>query len=329
MLRFLARRLGYMAVTLAAVSVIAFVLIQLPPGDYLTSYVMQLQAQGTEVSESEIAALSRQYGLDEPIYVQYTKWIWGIVTRGDFGRSFQWNKPVKDLIWERFFLTTTISMTAMVFTFALAIPIGIYAALHKYSAGDFVLTVIGYIGVATPGFLMALILMFAAYKYLGLSVGGLFSQKYMEAAWSFGKVVDLFQHLWIPVIILGTSGTASLIRVMRGMLLDELRKQYVVTARAKGVQESRLIFKYPVRIALNPIVSTIGWRLTAIISGAPIVDVVLNLPTSGPLLLRSLLSQDMYLAGAFILLLCFLTVVGSFISDVLLALMDPRIRMEG
>ncbi len=328
MLRFLTRRLGYMAVTLAFVSVIAFVLIQLPPGDYLTSYVMQLQAQGTEVSESEIAALSRQYGLDQPIYVQYTKWIWGIITRGDFGRSFQWNKPVRDLIWERFFLTTTISMTAMVFTFAVAIPIGIYAALHKYSAGDFVLTIIGYIGVATPGFLLALILMFTAYKYLGMSVGGLFSQHYMEAPWSVGKVLDLLSHLWIPVIILGTAGTASLIRVMRGMLLDELRKQYVVTARAKGVEERTLVFKYPVRIALNPIVSTIGWRLTGIISGAPIVDVVLNLPTSGPLLLRSLLSQDMYLAGAFILLLCLLTVVGTFVSDLLLAFMDPRIRME-
>jgi peptide/nickel transport system permease protein len=216
----------------------------------------------------------------------------------------------------------------MVFTFVVAIPIGIYAALHKYSAGDLVLTVIGYIGVATPGFLLALILMFGAYKYLGLSVGGLFSQHYMEAPWSVGKVLDLFAHLWIPVIILGTAGTASLIRVMRGMLLDELRKQYVVTARSKGVEEGRLIFKYPVRIALNPIVSTIGWRLTSIVSGAPIVDVVLNLPTSGPLMLRSLLSQDMYLAGAFILLLCLLTVVGSFVSDLLLAMMDPRIRME-
>ena len=220
-------------------------------------------------------------------------------------------------------------MTAMIFTFVVAIPIGIYAALHKYSMGDFLLTVVGYIGVATPSFLLALILMFGAYKYLGMSVGGLFSQQYMEAPWSIGKVLDLLSHLWIPVIILGTAGTASLIRVMRGNLLDELRKQYVVTARSKGVSESKLIFKYPVRIALNPIVSTIGWRLTGIISGAPIVDVVLNLPTSGPLLLHALLSQDMYLAGAFILLLCFLTVVGTFVSDLLLALMDPRIRMEG
>jgi peptide/nickel transport system permease protein len=263
------------------------------------------------------------------MYVQYFMWVWNIVTRGDFGRSFQWNKPVKDLIWERMAITTAVALTALVFTFVVAIPIGIYSALNKYTFGDFTFTVLGYIGLATPPFLFALILMFIGYKYFGASVGGLFSPEYMEAPWSLGKILDMMSHLWIPVIVLGMTGTAGLIRIMRGMLLDELQKQYVVTARAKGVQERVLIFKYPVRIALNPIMSTIGWRLTMIISGAPIVAVVLSLPTTGPLLLRSLLSQDMYLAGAFFLLLCILTVIGTFISDLLLAAMDPRIRMGG
>ena len=327
MLYYFLRRFLYMLITIAIVSIVAFILIQLPPGDYLTSYIMQLESQGSEVSESEIASLRRQYGLDRPLYTQYIMWVWNIVTRGDFGRSFQWNKPVKDLIWERMAITTILAFAALIFTFVVAIPIGIYSALHKYSVGDFAFTIVGYVGLATPNFLLALILMFMGYKYFGASVGGLFSPEYMEASWSLAKVVDLLAHLWIPVIVLGTAGTAGLIRIMRGMLLDELQKQYVITARAKGVKESRLIYKYPVRIALNPIVSTLGWRLTTIISGAPIVAVVLSLPTTGPLLLRSLLSQDMYLAGAFFLLLCILTVLGTFISDVLLASMDPRIRM--
>jgi peptide/nickel transport system permease protein len=216
---------------------------------------------------------------------------------------------------------------AMFFTLAVAIPIGIYSATHQYSPADYTFTVTGYVGLATPNFLLALILMFMAYKYFGASVGGLFSPEYVQADWSLGKVLDMFSHLWIPVVVLGTAGTAGLIRVMRGCLLDELRKQYVITARAKGVKESTLLFKYPVRVAINPIVSTIGWRLTAIISGAPIVAVVLSLPTTGPLMLRALLGQDMYLAGSFILILCILTVIGTFISDILLGLLDPRIRM--
>ncbi len=327
MLYYFLRRLIYMVITIALVSVVAFTIIQLPPGDYLTSYLMELEEAGTEVSVSEIASLRKQYGLDKPIYIQYFYWIWKIVRYGNFGRSFQWNRPVSELIWERLALTAIMGLFAMFFTLAVAIPIGIYSATHQYSAADYTFTVTGYVGLATPNFLLALILMFMAYKYFGASVGGLFSPEYVREPWSLGKVLDMFSHLWIPVVVLGTAGTAGLIRVMRGCLLDELRKQYVITARAKGVKESTLLFKYPVRVAINPIVSTIGWRLTAIISGAPIVAVVLSLPTTGPLMLRALLSQDMYLAGSLILILCILTVIGTFISDILLGLLDPRIRM--
>jgi len=327
MLLYFFRRFLYMLITIALVSVVAFILIQLPPGDFLTSYAVQLQEQGSVVSDADLASLRKQYGLDKPLYIQYFVWVRNIVIHGDFGRSFQWNRPVRDLIWERLAITAILGLGALIFTFIVAIPIGIYSACHQYSAADFSITIVGYLGLATPNFLLALILMFFVYKYTGLSVGGLFSPEYMDAPWSPGKLIDMLSHLWIPVVVLGTAGTAGLIRVMRGMLLDELKKQYVITARAKGVKESRLIIKYPVRVALNPIISTLGWRLTSIVSGAPIVAVVLNLPTTGPLLLRALLSQDMYLAGAFIMMLCTLTVIGTFISDILLAVLDPRIRM--
>ena len=329
MIDYLLRRFVFMVITVALVSVVAFVLIQLPPGDYLSTYIAQLEEANTEVTESELASMRQQYGLDQPLFVQYFKWITGIVTRGDFGQSFQWNKPVRDLIGERFALTAIVAISSLLFTFVVGVPIGIYSALHKYTAGDFSFTVLGYVGLATPNFMLALILMWIGFKYFGQSVGGLFSPEYQAAAWSLGKFANLLTHLWVPMVVLGTAGTAGLIRVTRAMLLDELQKQYVITARAKGIHERRLIFKYPVRIALNPVASTIGWSLTEIISGAPIVAVVLSLPTTGPVLLRSLLSQDMYLAGAFFLLLSVLTVVGTFISDVLLALLDPRIRMAG
>ena len=329
MIDYLLRRFVFMVITVALVSVVAFVLIQLPPGDYLSTYIAQLEEANTEVTESELASMRQQYGLDQPLFVQYFKWITGIVTRGDFGQSFQWNKPVRDLIGERFALTAIVAISSLLFTFVVGVPIGIYSALHKYTAGDFSFTVLGYVGLATPNFMLALVLMWIGFKYFGQSVGGLFSPDYQAAAWSLGKFANLLTHLWVPMVVLGTAGTAGLIRVTRAMLLDELEKQYVITARAKGIHERRLIFKYPVRIALNPVASTIGWSLTEIISGAPIVAVVLSLPTTGPVLLRSLLSQDMYLAGAFFLLLSVLTVVGTFISDVLLALLDPRIRMAG
>jgi len=328
MLYYFLHRLIYMVIVIALVSVVAFVLIQLPPGDYLTSYILQLQATGATVSESEIASLKKQYALDQPIYTQYFLWIWKIIRYGNFGKSFQWNRPVSDLIWERIPLTAIVGISSMIFTFLVAIPIGIYSATHQYSAFDYFFTVIGYAGLATPNFLLALVLMFISYKYFGVSIGGLFSPQYLQEPWSLGKILDMVAHLWVPIIVLGTAGTAGLIRIMRAMLLDELRKQYVITARAKGVKESILLFKYPVRVAINPMVSTIGWNLTTIISGAAIVSVVLSLPTTGPVMLRALISQDMYLAGSFFLLLCVLTVIGTFVSDILLALVDPRIRME-
>ena len=328
MLYYVLRRLLYMAVIMVVISVIAFVIIQLPPGDYLTSYIMQLKATGTDVSESEIATLKKQYGLDLPVYQQYFKWIWGML-HGDFGKSFQYGqRPVSELIAERLPLTVIINIFATVFVYIVAIPIGIYSATHQYSVGDYTFTVVGFMGLAIPNFLFALILMLFFYKYFGLSIGGLFSPQYKMAPWSFGRFVDMLKHLPVPVIVEGTAGTAGLIRVMRGCLLDELKKQYVITARAKGVEERTLLFKYPVRVAINPIISTIGWLLPAIVSGGAIVEIVLSLPTIGPLLLRALLTQDMYLAGDCLAIIGILTIIGTFISDILLMLVDPRVRFE-
>jgi len=316
-----------MMLVLLLVSVVSFIIIQLPPGDYLTSYIMSLKQAGEEVSEAEIASLRKQYGLDLPIYLQYFKWM-GKMLRGDLGMSFYWNKSVSSLLAERLPLTVTLSLFTLIFTYAVAIPIGIYSATRQYTVGDYVFTVIGFAGLATPNFLFALILMFLFYKYFNLSVGGLFSPQYEEAAWSLAKFIDMLKHLPIPIIVIGTAGTAGLIRVMRGCLLDELRKQYVITARAKGVAERTLLFKYPVRVAINPIISTIGWTLPGIVSGETITAIVLSLPTTGPLLFRALLSQDMYLAGSTVMFLTFLTVIGTFISDILLVWVDPRIRYE-
>jgi len=328
MLYYILRRFLYMIIILLIISVIAFVIIQLPPGDYLTSYIMQLKATGTDVSESEIAALKKQYGLDLPVYQQYFKWIWGML-HGDFGKSFQYGqRPVSELIAERLPLTVTINIFATIFVYIIAIPIGIYSATHQYSKVDYIFTVFGFTGLAIPNFLFALILMLFFYKYFGLSVGGLFSPQYKMASWSLNKFVDMLKHLPVPIIVEGTAGTAGLIRVMRGCLLDELKKQYVITARAKGVEERTLLFKYPVRVAINPIISTIGWMLPAIVSGGAIVEIVLSLPTIGPLLFRALLTQDMHLAGSSIMILSFLTVIGTFISDILLVWIDPRIRYE-
>lgn len=325
MLTFIMNRVVLMIPTLIVISIVSFILIQLPPGDYLTAYIAQLSSTGETVDEALIESLKKRYGLDQPMYVQYAKWIWGFM-RGDFGQSFEWNKPVRELIGERLALTVLISFVTLAFTWIVAIPIGIYSATHQYSIGDYGFTFVGFIGLATPNFLLALILMFFAYRYFGTSIGGLFSPEYIEASWSWGKVLDLLKHLWIPVIVVGTAGTAGMIRVMRGNLLDELRKQYVVTARSRGVQETRLLFKYPVRVALNPIISSVAWLLPQLISGATITSVVLSLPTTGPLLLRSLMSQDMYLAGTFVMFLAFLTVIGTLVSDILLAWVDPRIR---
>ena len=327
MLSYLIRRFLYMILILLLVSVVAFIIIQLPPGDYLTSYIIQLEEMGQKVDESQIVSLKKQYGLDLPIYLQYFKWMWKML-HGDLGKSFEWNKPVSELIGERLMLTVIISLFTLIFTYAVAIPIGIYSATHQYSLGDYTFTVIGFAGLATPNFLFALVLMFMFYKYFGLSVGGLFSSQYQLAPWSVGKFIDMLKHLPIPIIVIGTAGTAGLIRVMRGCLLDELRKQYVITARAKGVAERTLLFKYPVRVAINPIISTIGWTLPGIVSGETITAIVLSLPTTGPLLYRALMCQDMYLAGSTVMFLTFLTVIGTLVSDLLLVWIDPRIRYE-
>jgi len=327
MISYIIRRLLYMVVILLAISVAAFIIIQLPPGDFLTTYITGLEAQGTDISKQQVIALRTQFGLDLPMHLQYFKWVWGMF-HGDFGISLLWNKPVSELIGERLMLTVTISLFSLVFTYLMAIPIGIYSATHQYSVGDYTFTVIGFVGLATPNFLFALILMFLFYKYFGLSIGGLFSPQYSVASWSIDKLVDMLKHLPVPIVVIGTAGAAWLIRVMRGCLLDELHKQYVITARAKGVAERALLFKYPVRVAINPIVSTIGWTLPAIVSGEVITSIVLSLPTTGPLLFGALLSQDMYLAGSIVMFLGFLTIIGTLISDILLAWLDPRIRYE-
>lgn len=326
MLNYVGRRILYMVPTMIAISVVAFMLIQLPPGDFVTSLAAQMSQQGDTIDPSTLALLRRQYGLDEPIWVQYWIWISNILFHGDFGRSFDWNAPVSDLLWNRLGLTFVLAFTALVFTWVVSLPIGIYSAVRKYSVGDYVATFLAFIGLAIPNFLLALVLMYLALKLFGMSVDGLFSPQYVDAPWSWAKVQDLAGHMIIPVIVLGTSGTAALVRIMRANLLDELYKPYVTTARVKGLSEWRLILKYPVRAALNPFVSTLGWSLPELVSGATVTAIVLNLPTTGPLLLRALIAQDVYLAGAMILMLSVLTVIGTLLSDLLLAWLDPRIR---
>jgi peptide/nickel transport system permease protein len=326
MLAYLLRRLGYMVVTLFFISILTFVIIQLPPGDYLSSMVAGMSAEGVQVNQAFVEGMRERYGLGEPFFIQYWKWISNIIFHGDFGQSFEWSRPVQTLIYERMGLTLVLSISTLLFIWAIAFPIGIYSAIRKNSIGAHLATFVGFIGLAIPNFLIALVFMYFSFRYLGQTVGGLFSPEFENADWSLAKVGDLISHLWIPVIVLGMAGTASLIRIMRANLLDELNKPYVVTQRAMGHPEHVLLMKYPVRVALNPFVSTVGWVLPGLVSGATITAIVLNLPTAGPMLLRSLLTQDMYLAGSFILLLSVLTVIGTLISDILLAWLDPRIR---
>ena len=327
MLSYIIRRIIYMIVVLLVLSVVSFFIIQLPPGDFLTAFIENMRAQGTVVGEEQILLLKTYYGLDQPMYLQYLRWL-GNLLQGDLGQSFQWNQPVTELIKERLALTVTISLISLVLTYLIAIPIGIYSATHQYSFGDYAFTVFGFMGLATPNFLLALVLMFLLYKYAGWSVGGLFSPEYVVAPWSLGKVVDLLKHLPIPLVVIGTAGTAWTIRVMRGCLLDELKKQYVITARSKGLTERSLLMKYPIRIAINPVISTIGGLLPTIISGATLTSIVISLPTIGPLLLRALRAQDMFLAGSMLMLLSALGIIGNLISDMLLVAIDPRIRFE-
>ena len=328
MAAYIVKRLMFAVLTVLAISVLAFVIIHLPPGDYVTSYIASMSASGSAVSEGEAIAMREQLGLDKPVWIQYLKWI-GLILQGNFGMAMEWGRPVADVIGDRMTLTIVISLAAIVFTWALALPIGIYSAVRRYSALDYVFTFIGFIGLAIPGFMLALIVMYVGFVWLGLNVGGLFSAEYAEAPWSAAKVWDLMVHLPVPAIVLGLSGTAQMIRIMRSNLLDELRKPYVMTARARGLPENRVIMKYPVRVAMNPFVSTIGYLLPYVVSGSLIVSMVLSLPTVGPLLLKALIAQDMFLAGTIILLLGVLTVIGTFISDLLLMWIDPRIRLGG
>jgi peptide/nickel transport system permease protein len=329
MAKYILKRVLYMIPTLFVISLISFTIIQLPPGDFLTSYVAQLRAQGEDLDAEAIRALEEQYGLNQPIIVQYTKWITNIITRGDFGLSFEWRQPVSSLIWDRLGLTVFISLLTILLTWLIAIPTAVYVATHQYSFLDYLMSFISFIGLGTPGFLVALIYLWIMLSAFGVNAAGLFSPEYLNAPWSLAKVQDMLGRIWAPVLILALDNTAGIIRTVRANLLDELNKPYVETARAKGLKERMLIWKYPVRVALNPFFSTIGWTLAALVSGETLVSVVLSIPTSGPLLLRALQSQDMYLAGAFVLLLSTLTVIGTLISDILLAVADPRIRLEG
>ena len=328
MLAYLTGRLTLAVLTVWAISVLAFVIIQLPPGDYITSYLAQMSASGSFVTEQEADALREQYGLNKPLYVQYLRWM-ALVMRGNFGVALEWQRPVAEVIGDRLWLTMVVSVAAILLTWGLALPIGIYSAVRQYSAGDYVATFVGFIGLAVPSFLLALVLMYLGFKYFGANIGGLFSDEFAEAPWSLAKAWDLAKHLPLPALILGLAGTAQLIRIMRANLLDELGKPYVMTARARGLSEWRVILKYPVRVALNPFASTVGYLLPYVVSGSIIVSLVLSLPTVGPLLLRALIAQDMFLAGTIVLLLGVLTVLGTLLSDLLLMWIDPRIRSEG
>ena len=327
MTRYILQRLALLPLLMAIYSFVIFVIIQAPPGDFLTAYVATLASSGSSLSAEQIAAMRHQYGLDQPMVVQYFLWVQHLL-HGDFGLSLEYQRPNAELISEMLGLTLALALFSFVLTWVLAIPAGIYSATHPRSVGDHILTVINYIGVATPNFMLALILMWVAFAYFDVSVTGLFSPDYVNAPWSWGRVADLLEHIWLPALVLGIAGTARLSRIMRANLLDELNKPYVVTARAKGMKEWRLVLRYPVRLAFNPLVSTIGWYLPQLFSGSLIVATVMNLPNIGPLLLRALVNQDMYLAGGILLIYSFLTVVGTLISDVLLALFDPRIRVE-
>jgi peptide/nickel transport system permease protein len=328
MFAYTVRRLITMVPTLVAISVIIFVIIQLPPGDYLSTYVAELAAQGEGVNDERIAYLREKYGLDEPLWRQYLMWAGGLL-QGDLGYSFEYQLPVSELIGDRLLLTFVISVVTILFTYAVAFPIGIYTAVRQYSIGDYTLSFIGFLGLATPNFLLALLLLYAANIWFGTSIGGLMDPQYVDQPWSWGKVGSVLAHLWVPVVVIGTSGTAAMIRRLRANLLDELQKQYVVTGRAKGLSPGKLLLKYPLRLAINPFIADIGNLLPQVVSGAAIVSVVLDLPTTGQMLIGALKSQDMYLAGSFLMFLAMLTVIGMLLSDLALAALDPRIRLEG
>jgi len=328
-LGYILRRILMMIPTLFIISILSFVIIQLPPGDFLTTYAAQLSEMGDAMDQQALEALAERYGLGQPVYVQYYKWMSGIILRGDWGQSMEWHKPVKELIWDRLGLTVILSLISLLVSWFVAIPVGVYSATHQYSIPDYIMSIISFVGAGTPGFMIALVIMWLAMTKLGLNVGGLFSQEYMLAPWSWAKILDMIKHIWIPVLVIALGSTAQSVRTTRANLLDELNKPYVETARAKGLSEGKLIWKYPVRVAMNPFFSTVGWSMATLISGQTLIAVVLSLQTTGPMMLRALMSQDMYLAGSFLLLLSLLTVIGTLLSDILLAVVDPRIRLQG
>lgn len=327
MLAYLVHRILIMIPTLIAISIVIFTIINLPPGDYFSTYIAELQSSGEAADLAKIDFLKMQYGFDRPLWQQYLFWAGGLL-HGDMGFSFSYNLPVNQVVGDRLLMTFIVSFTTILFTYVVAFPIGVYSATHQYSWTDHALTLLGFLGLATPSFLLALVLLYLANVYFGISIGGLMDPQYVDQPWSIAKALSVAAHLWIPVIVIGTAGTASMIRRLRANLLDELQKQYVVTARAKGMHPLKLLFKYPLRMALNPFISDIGSLLPHVISGAAIVSVVMSLPTTGPMLLDALRSQDMYLAGSFLMFMAFLTVIGVFVSDLALALLDPRIRLQ-
>ena len=328
MIGFIVNRFLLALITIWVVTVISFALIQLPPGDYITSYVAQLMSQGEQVSDQEAEQLRQQYGLGDPFVVQYYKWLEKAAV-GNFGISMEYQRPVTQVIGDRIFLTAALAFSAALFTYALAVPIGVISAVKQYSITDYVATFIGFLGLAVPNFLLALSILYFGFVLFDANIGGLFSPEYASAPYSFGKIMNLLSHLWLPALVLSIAGTAQIIRVLRANMLDELRRPYVVTARAKGLSEWRVILKYPLRVALNPVISTLGYLLPTLVSGSIIVSIVMSLPTLGPLLLRALIAQDMFLSGTIVLLIGIMTVIGTFVSDLLLAWVDPRIRMEG
>ena len=327
MLGYIVHRILIMIPTLIAISVVIFTIINLPPGNYFTTYMAELQSSGESADLAKMEFLEKEYGFDRPLWQQYLYWAGGLL-HGDMGYSFAYDLPVNKVVGDRMILTAVVSITTIIFTYLVAFPIGIYSATHQYSLSDHLLTLLGFLGLATPSFLLALVLLYFSNVYLGISIGGLMDPKYLDQPWSGAKVLSLMAHIWIPVIVIGSAGTAAMIRRLRANLLDELQKQYVVTARAKGLHPFKVLFKYPLRMALNPFISDIGSLLPQVISGAAIVSVVMSLPTTGPMLLDALRSQDMYLAGSFLMFMAFLTVIGVFVSDMALALLDPRIRLQ-
>jgi len=327
MLAYIVRRLGYMFVTLVFISVLGFFIIELPPGSYLEFEIQRLRQLGGDMAPDQIKALEIRFGVHDPLYVKFWKWFSGFV-RGDFGYSFEYRMPVKDILWARLGFTVLISSLTMIFSWAIAIIVGVYSATHRYAVPDYLITALQFFGLSIPPFLLALVVMVFAQQVLRFEVGGLFSSAYRNAPWSWAKFVDLLKHLWIPIVVIGASGTAWVSRVMRSNLLDVLGMQYVQTARAKGVVEPRVIWKHAVRNALHPLVMVFGMSLPGIISGQTVVAIVLNLPTTGPIFFRALLQQDMYLAGTFLVFLAVMLVVGNLLADILLAWLDPRIQFE-